>query len=224
MRKFQAIIAVIAMVVVSVLLLSFGDKENNSSIRIGTQTWAIANLDVSTFRNGDAIHEARTNEEWVKAGENGEAAWCYYDNDPVNKEKYGKLYNWYAVNDSRGLAPNGWHVPSDTEWATLTFYLGGETLTACLGGQTDAGKKMKATSGWKDHSNGNNKSGFAGLPGGCRHYYGSFNHIGSNGYWWSSTQGKISLAWDRGLTSNKGYVNGINYDGRAGYSVRCIKD
>ena len=83
---------------------------------------------------------------------------------------------------------------------------------------------MKTVSGWKDDGNGTNKSGFAALPGGRRYFYGAFNNIGSNGYWWSSGEGKASIAWDRGLTSNEGFVNGIDYEGKTGFSVRCIKD
>ena len=96
------------------------------TVTIGTQTWAIANLNVNNFRNGDSIPEAKTNKEWVTAGESGKPAWCYYNNDPANGKKYGKLYNWYAVNDPRGLAPAGWTLPSDADWVKLTYYLGGQ--------------------------------------------------------------------------------------------------
>jgi len=107
----------------------------NKSVKIGTQVWMTKNLDVSVFRNGDTIPEAKTNIEWIKAGDNQQPAWCYYDNDPANGAKYGKLYNWYAVNDSRGLAPTGWHVPSDAEWTQLKDFLGGIEV---------AGTKMKS--------------------------------------------------------------------------------
>jgi TolA-binding protein len=110
------------------------------SVKIGTQTWMAENLNVSTFRNGDPIMEAKTNEEWEKAGKEGKPAWCNYENDPKNGAKYGKLYNWYAVNDPRGLAPAGWHVPSDAEWTTLGDQLGDE-----------ASNKMKSTSGWNGY-------------------------------------------------------------------------
>jgi uncharacterized protein (TIGR02145 family) len=95
------------------------------SVTIGTQTWTTKNLDVATFRNGDAIPEAKTDEEWQAAGDNKQPAWCYYDNDPKNGVKYGKLYNWYAVNDARGLAPAGWHIPTDEAWTELSTFLGG---------------------------------------------------------------------------------------------------
>ena len=136
------------------------------TVTIGNQVWMTKNLDVSTFRNGDPIPEAKTEEEWYLAGENGEPAWSYYENDPANGEKYGKLYNWYAVNDPRGLAPVGYHVPSDSEWTDLIAFLGGEDL---------AGSKMKTPLGWDDNSpetndpwEGTNESGFSALPGGSR--------------------------------------------------------
>ncbi len=111
-----------------------------TEVKIGKQVWMIKNLDVDTFRNGDAIPEAKTDEEWVRAGEESKPAWCYYENDPKNGKKYGKLYNWYAVVDPRGLAPKGWHIPSDAEWSSLINYLGGNEI---------AGKKMKSKHGWK---------------------------------------------------------------------------
>ena len=119
------------------------------SVKIGTQTWTTENLNVSTFRNGYPIMEAKTNEEWNQANENKQPAWCYYENDPKNGAKYGKLYNWYAVNDPRGLAPAGWHVPSDAEWTILSDFLGGEST---------AGKKMKSLSGWNSYTSGDSKT------------------------------------------------------------------
>jgi uncharacterized protein (TIGR02145 family) len=94
-------------------------------IKIGTQTWASRNLDIITFNNGDSITEAKTDEEWERAGEQQKPAWYYYNNDPENGKKYGKLYNWYAMHDPRGLAPKGMHIPADEEWQTLSSYLGG---------------------------------------------------------------------------------------------------
>ncbi len=116
-----------------VVIIGTGTSTFSQTLTIGTQVWMTKNLDVSTFRNGDPIPEAKTNEEWIKAGEEGKPAWCYYNNDTVYGRKYGKLYNWYAVNDARGLAPSGYHVPTDTEWGTLETFLG-----------NDAGTKMKS--------------------------------------------------------------------------------
>ena len=182
---------------------------------IGTQKWILKNLNASTHQNGDTIRYARTEEEWLDAAEKKEGAWCYYANDPKNGEVYGKLYNWYAVNDSRGLAPSGYHIPSDLEWSLLTEY---------LGGKESAGLKMKSTSGWANGGNGDNSSGFNGLPGGGCNYLGAFNGITVSGYWWSSSENSATLAWLRGLYYGDTKVYGSNFSKDDGFSVRCLRD
>ena len=202
-----------------VLLIGFGCISYAQTVTIGTQVWMTKNLDVSTFRNGDPIPEAKSNEEWKKAGENKQPAWCYYNNDPANGAKYGKLYNWYAVNDSRGLAPSGYHIPSDAEWTKLTDFLGGESV---------AGKKMKYTDFWADNDgesgNGTNESGFSGLPGGLRNFNGAFYSIGEYGYWWSSTEGVSGSACSRYLSYATGSVYRYYGSKNYGFSVRCLRD
>jgi len=188
--------------------------ESGGVVTIGTQVWTSTNLDVSTFRNGDPIPQAKTDAEWKGAGENKQPAWCYYYNDPSNGTKYGKLYNWYAVNDPRGLAPKGYHIPTDAEWTKLSDYLGG----------SGAGTKMKSTSGWKNDGNGNNSSGFSGLPGGSRSSNGTFNNVGSYGYWWSSTENTTTSAWCRNLYYFDGGVSRDSYYKQYGVSVRCLRD
>ena len=177
------------------------------------------NLDVTHFRNGDPISEAKSNEEWIKAGEKKHPAWCYYDNDPMNNEKYGKLYNWYAVNDPRGLAPEGWQIPSEDDWSILKDDLGGETV---------AGKKMKFTDFWNDYigkssGNGTNESGFSGLPGGHRSTDGVFRYIGEEGYWWSSNYGGTNGAWVYSLSYGNDRLFRDGNDKLEGQSVRCLK-
>lgn len=216
MKKFKTIIAVIG---APVLLFSCGNGGNGGSsglklVKIGAQTWTTKNLDVSSFRNGEAIPEARTKTEWEKAGKEGNPAWCYYENDPANGTKYGKLYNWYAVNDPRGLAPKGWHIPGDEEWTTLTDHLGGD----------GSGNQMKSSSGWKDNGNGSNSSGFAGLPGGSRYDNGTFYTIGATGNWWSSSENDTGIAWGRGLGYDGGLVHRFKFTKQAGMSVRCLVD
>jgi len=103
-------------------LIKSNSETNIKTVKIGTQTWMAENLNVSTFRNGDPIPEAKTNEEWDRAGANKQPAWCYYNNDPRNGAKYGKLYNWFAINDPRGLAPEGWHVSNLDDWNILDLY------------------------------------------------------------------------------------------------------
>jgi hypothetical protein len=106
-----------------VLALSLCSVGHSQTVKIGSQVWSTRNLDVSTFRNGDPIPEAKTDEEWKDAGNNQQPAWRYYNNDPANGKKYGKLYNWFAVVDPRGLAPVGWHVPTQQEWVALHSFL-----------------------------------------------------------------------------------------------------
>ena len=185
------------------------------TIVIGTQQWMRENLDVLTYRNGDIIPQVTDPTAWAALTT---GAWCYYNNDVANGAIYGKLYNWYAVNDPRGLAPTGWHVPTDDEWTTLSTTLGGDAV---------AGGKMKVagTTRWTTPNTGaTNESGFAGLPGGYRSFNGTFNDVGSIGYWWSSTESNTSNAWYRGLYCNFGDINRSFYNKKKGFSVRCLRD
>jgi uncharacterized protein (TIGR02145 family) len=184
-----------------------------SVIEIGTQSWAIANLNVSTFRNGDSIPEVRTNKEWVAAGDAGKPAWCYYNNDPAIGKKYGKLYNWYAVNDPRGLAPNGWAIASDADWTKLSAF---------LAGHGSIGTKLKSVGGWSEGDNGSNEAGFNGFPGGYRIENGLFQNIGSTGIWWSATESKTQSAFDHYLATGGNLGRSSSPKQRA-ESVRCIK-
>lgn len=182
-------------------------------VTIGKQNWSKANLNVSTFRNGDSIPEARTNQEWVAAGAAGKPAWSYYNNDPSNGPKYGKLYNWYAVNDPRELAPEGWSLANDADWAELVHF---------LGGQAAAGTKMKTTAGWTDGYNGTNESGFGGFPSGYRVENGSFLNLGSIGTWWGPEESKTLEAVDHYLARSGSLTRGSNPKQR-GESVRCLR-
>lgn len=121
------------------------------TVTIGNQVWMTKNLNVDKFQNGDPIPQAKTDAEWQAAGKNKQPAWCYFNNNTSNGTKYGKLYNWYAVNDPRELAPNGYHIPTDAEWMVLSDYFGGEAV---------AGGKIKSTSGWDDDGNETNERGF----------------------------------------------------------------
>lgn len=181
---------------------------NAELVTIGDKTWIAENLAVSEFRNGDKIPEVTSDEEWKRAGEEGKPAWCYYNNDPANAEKYGILYNWYAVSDKRGLAPEGWHIPTDEEWTALSTQLGEK-----------AGSSMKSKS-WM----GTGESGFNALPGGNRNHDGSFHLAGNYGVWWTATPAQSNFAWFRFLTSVNGFVS-RDYSNKAkGLSVRLIKD
>jgi uncharacterized protein (TIGR02145 family) len=188
----------------------------SQDIKIGTQVWTSKNLNVSTFRNGESIPEAKSKEEWAKAGENQTAAFCYYEYDRENGEVLGKLYNWYAVNDSRGLAPNGYHIPSDAEWTILTDFLGGKPI---------AGEKMKSITGWykSDKDEWNNKRGFNALLGG-ENIDGDFYNITDYGYWWSSSELLTYYAWSRNLYDNNTKVGRDSNFKDKGFSVRCLRD
>ncbi|MBV6406430.1 MAG: hypothetical protein GFGODING_03218 [Flavobacteriales bacterium] len=150
-----------------------GSNEEFATVEINGQVWMAENLNTDKFRNGDAIPEIKSNDEWKKACEEGKPAWCYYDNALRKGEELGKLYNWHAVNDPRGLAPNGWHIPTKEEWDKLTGYYG-----------SDAGLYLKSM----DFGRGNNESGFNALAGGRRENDG-FKGLGQYkyGYWWTST-------------------------------------
>jgi uncharacterized protein (TIGR02145 family) len=186
-----------------------------SSATIGTQVWTNKNLDVTTYRNGDIIPKVTDATTWAALTT---GAWCFYNNDSTTYAKYGKLYNWYAVNDPRGLAPTGYHIPSDAEWTTLGTTLGGESV---------AGAKMKesGTLNWYSPNLGaTNESGFAGLPGGNRYPYGVFDAIGNNGIWWSSTEVNSSNAYNRYLGYDVGSAGRSSNSKQGGLSVRCLRD
>lgn len=190
--------------------LSDIDGTSYRTITIGEQNWMAENLNVSHFQNGDLIPEAKTIEEWIKANTEKSAVWCYYDNDPENGKKYGKLYNWYAVNDPRGLAPSGWIVPDNREWEELIDY---------LGGNSKAGLVMKSITGWNSQGNGDNRSLFTALPGGGLDYKGAFCDIGNAAVWWSSLEESAATAYGACLVSD--VVQG-SYKKTSGLSVRAL--
>jgi uncharacterized protein (TIGR02145 family) len=184
-------------------------------VTIDTQIWAGCNLDVSTYLNGDPIPEVTDPTIWATLTT---GAWCYYNNDPIHGTIYGKLYNWYAVNDPRGLAPVGYHVPSDTEWATLTSFLGGTTVAG--GAMKEAGFCHWAT----PNVGATNTSLFTALPGGFREFLGTYRDIGNVSYLWSSTASNINDAWARYLEQSAGAIYRQSPNKGCGLSVRLIKD
>ena len=208
--------------IAAILFTSIAQSQvNPPDVKIGNQIWMKKNLDVSKFRNGDIVPEVRSQKEWFNAALENKPAWCYYNNDPANGVKYGKLYNWYAVNDPRGLAPEGWHVPSGEDWLNLEDY---------LGGGDSAGTKMKSKSGWMDHKgkdgNGTNTSGFTGLPGGSRDgsAFSDFYGITNNGRWWSATENPPIYAWDFSIYYHSSSSSIYYHNQMIGLYVRCIKN
>tara|TARA_B110000003_G_scaffold99958_1_gene102151 strand:- start:2548 stop:3366 length:819 start_codon:yes stop_codon:yes gene_type:complete len=207
------------------------------TVRIGHQCWFAENLRTKNYVNGDAIPSNLSDSEWSTTNSGavavyGEDAGC--DNyspdfdacDPAQSlEEYGRLYNWYAVDDSRGLCPTGWHVPTDGEWMTMEMALGMSEAEANGTGSrgVDQGTQMKTDCGWYNGGYGANSSGFSGLPGGSRSSNGFFNYAGGSGSWWGSSPDGSS-AWFRYLDFNGGNVfrnfNSLRY----GFSVRCVRD
>ena len=179
-------------------------------------SWMAKNLDVSTYRNGDAIPKVTNSTTWSALTT---GAYCYYNNDSTTyAATYGKLYNWYAVTDPRGLAPDGWHIPSDLEWTTLG---------TCLGGNAVAGGLIKelGTTHWNAPNDGaTNQSNFTALPGGDRLYDGSFDDLGIFGFWWSSTETDTGDAWNRVARYNDSFLTSPSNIKQSGFSVRCVKD
>jgi uncharacterized protein (TIGR02145 family) len=196
------------------------------TIKIGDQWWMAENLKVTHYRNGDAIPNVTDSTEWsgLTTG-----AYCEYNNDINNVAAYGRLYNWYSVNDSRNIAPAGWHVPTDAEWKQLEMYLGmsqAEADAVDWRGNDEGGKLKEAgTTHWNSPNTGaTNESGFSGLPGGYRIFNSNYYDVGNLALFWSSTEYGSYPAWTRYL----GYYDsevGRSYDSKQdGFSVRCVRD
>jgi uncharacterized protein (TIGR02145 family) len=191
------------------------DGNTYELVTICGQTWTKSNLNVSKYRNGDVIPQVTNAQQWSALTT---GAWCYHAWSSSNGTTYGKLYNWYAVNDPRGLAPLGYHIPSDTEWTTLT---------SCLGGELVAGGKMKSTgtSLWlSPNTAATNESGFTGLPGGSHNSAGTVFGTKNTGIWWSSSESSSSNAWKRSLGYAQANAIRFNYNKSYGFSVRCVQD
>lgn len=196
------------------------------TVTIGSQVWMAENLKVTHYRNGDPIPNVTDNATWsgLTSG-----AYCNYNNDTDNVATYGRLYNWYAVDDSRNIAPEGWHVPTDEEWKQLEMNLGMSQAQADGTGWrgTDEGGKLKetGTTHWVSPNTGaTNESGFSALPGGGRYFYGSFDYMGLDATFWSSTEGSSLIAWYRNLYYYDSQVSRYYYYKRYGFSVRCVQD
>lgn len=192
------------------------DGNTYQTVKIGDQWWMAENLRVTHYRNGEAIPNVTDSTDWTGLST---GAYCFYNNDANNATTYGSLYNWYAVIDSRNIAPEGWHVPSDVEWRTLVDYLGGSNV---------AGGKMKetGTTHWNSPNTGaTNESGFSALPGGNRGaQYGYFDDLGNHAYFWSSSEYSSYHGWARALNYNNSEVSLYAGNKHSGFSVRCVKD
>jgi uncharacterized protein (TIGR02145 family) len=201
------------------------DNYAYKTVQIGDQVWMAENLKVTHFRIGDAIPSLTDNTKWINFTT---GAYCNYENNVDNVATYGRLYNWYAVNDYRNIAPEGWHVPSDEEWKQLEMYLGMSQIEANklgLRGTNEGGKlKEVGTAHWQEPNEGaTNESGFTALPGGCTGYWGGHGGMGEMAWFWCSTESD-STAWSRNLYHDYVKVSRTHTVKQHCYSVRCIKD
>ena len=210
-----------------------------ATVLIGEQCWFAENLQNENYDNGDAIPSGLSDSEWGNTSSGAVAVYgegsssCNEmspDGEPCYDEAwslsaYGRVYNWFAVDDARGLCPSGWHVPTDGEWMTMEMALCMSEYQANLTGSRgpDQGRRMKTDYGWLSGGNGTNSTGFSGLPGGYRAINGDFTGAGSRGWWWSSSPDG-SYAWGRSLQWNTEGVVRNDFGPRDGYSVRCVQD
>jgi len=221
LKKLRRSICVI-IIILSSVYFSMGqtitdiDGNTYNSVTIGSQIWMVENLKTTKYRNGDAIPNITVNTAWVNLTT---GAYCDYNNNPSYSATYGRLYNWHAINDSRKIAPPGWHVATDTDLSALTAYLGGISI---------AGGKLKETGTvhWGNPNTGaTNEAGFTALPGGYRSNNGTFLGINAIGSWWSSSESSASDAWALGIFADAvGVDRGGYYTKNIGFSIRCIKD
>ena len=200
------------------------------TVVLGNQEWMTENLRVSSYSNGDPIPNVTDDAEWAALTT---GATCWFDNDQQYEDPYGKLYNWYAVNDTRNICPTGWHVPTDAEWMELETFLGMDSLEVDSFGflyrglAENIGGKMRevGTTYWMaPNDSATNESCFSGLPGGGRYFNGSFTNLGRYGGWWTATAKNVNSSWYRSLSNDNGSLSRSSYKFAHGVSVRCIKD
>lgn len=196
-----------------------GELEEYPEAIVCGKIWMAENLHTSKYRNGDSIRYAETADDWADAAAKGEGAWCYPDNDPANGEIYGKLYNWFAVADPRGLAPNGWHVASRAEWeVSCSEYFQGGQLKAT--GTIEAGDGL-----WKYPNTGaTDEFGFSVIPAGIRYDSGGFDSPGDYTRFWTINESNASNAWASFFSYNMMNIEYLNNPKSYGFSVRCVKE
>ena len=192
---------------------SVSDNDGNiyKTIEIGTQTWMAENLKTTKYNDNTTIPLVTDNAKWATLSTPG---YSWYNNDSIT---YGVMYNWYAVSTIK-LCPVGWHVPTDSEWTTLTTYLGGDSIAS------DQLKETGLTHWLSPNTGATNESGFTALPGGYRNYSGIFSNIRSYAYWWSSSEYSSIDTYYRDLYSGYRDVDRSNASKSSGFSVRCLKD
>jgi uncharacterized protein (TIGR02145 family) len=202
-----------------VVLLTTATGLAQQQVTIGNQEWKSHNLSVTAYRNGNIIPQVADPVQWASLTT---GAWCYINNDPATNAVYGKLYNWYAVHDPRGLAPIGWHIPTTTEWTVLTTYLGGNTI---------AGGKLKTTgtSLWNSPNVITSpNSFFNAVPAGFRYGTSSttaFRQPGVSAYFWTNNSSSNSgYAYATYILNLQADIISTVVEKRRGCTVRCIAD
>ena len=202
------------------------DGNTYQTVVIGEYEWMAENLRVTKYNNSAEISNITDNNVWInlKSG-----AYCWYENIKNNAEKFGALYNWYAVNTGN-LCPDGWRVPSDEEWKYLegytdTKYGVNDTIWNLVKSRGyDVAQHLKATNSWGTNCNGSNDVGFSAFPCGERTSKGKFLLIGQNGFWWSRTTYDSSRAWYRSMIYLTEKTLRDTHPKIMGFSVRCLKD
>ena len=194
------------------------DRDGNvyKTVTIGTQVWMAENLRTTKYRNGDPIPKVIANTSWTELNS---GAYCWYNNvDAANKITYGALYNWFVISDNRGIAPIGWHIPTDQDWAALVSFLKGD-------GTAGGALKETLTSHWSEPNTGaTNSSGFSALPGGYRTKDGTFKNVNVMGGWWVNKEYTKSVAWYRFVDNVSSSIHNFSTYKNCGFSIRCIKD
>ena len=212
----------ILLMILTLNLSCTAENQTIEEIKIGKKIWSAKNLDISHYRNGDQIKQASSYEEWIKAGENEEGAWCYYENEAENGKIYGKLYNWYAVSDPRGLAPEGWHIPTDREWEKLISFSGDGYNHSGIFKST--GTIENSDGFWQSPNEGaTNRTGFSALPGGFRSDNGEFKDLGNQAVFYSSSDYNAHKALIHAFSTNNEMIVPLKQSKMMGFSVRLIK-
>jgi len=225
MKNFKTITGAL-IVALTIFVSCRQDKANSvtdidgnvyNTVTIGTQIWMVENLKVTKYCNGDPLLNTIKGEQWSGLST---GSYCNYNNDPNNSLIYGNLYNWYAVNDDRNLAPSGWHIATYDDWTKLIDYIGGKEIAGGI-------LKEAGVNHWQDKSlNATNEKGFTALPAGFRNSNdGSYSGIGQYTNFWSATDDKIDCAWICIMyyDNNKALMSNCSSK-KAGFSIRCVKD
>lgn len=188
-------------------------SQTYDTCQIGEQTWMAQNLNEPHFKNGDPIPQAKTPEEWKKAGNSGKPAWCYYNNDSKLGAKFGKLYNWYAVNDPRGLAPKGWRLPADKDWISLYQFVSKQDYDALA-------LEHKAFVGNYPDADALH---FHAFGSGYRKESANFSNMGKFASYWSKDTIDSYSANALHLNNKVFTIQMGKYYRSGGFSVRCLK-